>query len=218
MSKRVPKHPEGPEPKRTGGQRVHQEKIDKMTALRVQGFSYPEIAERVGCSVRTVQRYATHVQPRLHIPAAGDQLPVEAGRLRAVLLKKFVGELFHDRALRELTLTWKQVARGCYDAIYGGPISTRFMVEAERLFQLALRDVGSEMLQLLGNDSTTQQRFVRDTIGELRTDYERWLYIKQNWGSGFNETGEDWRPRRERPLHESKEVDELWTTHSYYEQ
>ncbi len=184
-----------------------------MTALRVQGFSYPEIAGRVGCSVRTVQRYVMHVQPRLHIPAAGDQLPVEAGHLRAALLKRFVGELFNDRALRELTLTWKQTARGCYDAIYGGPISTRFMVEAEGLFQSALREMGPEMLQLLGNDATTQQRFVRDTIGNLRTDYERWLYIKQNWGSGFNETGEDWRPRRERSAQESKKVDDLWHRH-----
>jgi hypothetical protein len=187
-----------------------------MIALRLQGFSYPEIATRVGCSVRTVQRYVRHVQPRLHIPTAGDQLTVDAGQLRATLLKKFVGDLFHDRALRQLTLTWKQVSRDSYDAIFGGPVSTRFMVEAERLFQVALREMGSEMLQLLGNDATTQQRFVWDTIGAPRTDYERWLYIKQNWGSGFNETGEDWRPRRERSVQESKEVDDLWRRHGEF--
>lgn len=216
MTKRRGKHPADPKKSRAGGQRVHQEKIDKMIVLRRQGFSYGETAARVGCSVRTVQRYVTHVQARLHIPTAGDQPAMEASQLRAMLLTKFVGDLFQDQMLRQLTLTWKQVARDSYDAIYGGPISTRFMVEAERLFQIALREMGSEMLHLLGNDTTTQQRFVRDTVGELRTDYERWLYIKQNWGSGFNETGEDWRPRRERSAHESKEVDDLWRRHGEF--
>ena len=49
-------------PKRAGGQRVDQGKIDQMVALRRQGIGYEQIGARVGCSVRTVQRYVKNVR------------------------------------------------------------------------------------------------------------------------------------------------------------
>src|SRR6266550_103506 len=45
--------------------RVNQKMIDRMIALRGQGFSHVAIGKRLGCSERTVRRHTQGVSPRL---------------------------------------------------------------------------------------------------------------------------------------------------------
>lgn len=199
-----------PTPGPNDRRRVTQEDIDRMAALRRQGISQKEIGRRLGFSERTVRRYVGNVETELRVPQPGEEPEFVPAGIRKALLKKFVGDLFHDDSLRQLTLTWIQVGRDQWDPIYGGPPSTRLMREAERLLRDVLQRTGDETLKFVAIDPATQRRFVRDVIGDLLSDYERWLYVKQMMGTGDNETGEDWRPLHERPAHETKEVNDLW--------
>jgi hypothetical protein len=50
-------------------------------------------------------------------------------------------------------------------------------------------------LTFLAQDNRSKGRFLREVVGHLYWDYAHWHRFAQNFG----ETGEDWRPPRERP-------------------
>ena len=54
---------------------VNQRMVDRMSALRRQGFSHLDIAHQLGCSERTVRRHTHGVSPQL--VHAGDQTGVD---------------------------------------------------------------------------------------------------------------------------------------------
>ncbi len=57
---------------------VNQVLLDRMVALRRQGFSHEQIAEKVQRSERTVRRYLRGVAPKLELPAVPKQVDVLA--------------------------------------------------------------------------------------------------------------------------------------------
>lgn len=188
-----------------------QDSLNKMVTLRRQNVSHAEIAKRTGYSERTVRRYTRHVAPQLAVPQPGDQPATELRVLRRDLLHQYMDELFRDPTLRSLTLRWIPDTPGRDpQPVYGGPPSTRLLGEAERLLHDALGALGGELVRFLTVDESTRKQFVRDVVGELLSDYERWLYVKQQLACEEYGTGEDWRPRRERTAAETKEVDDIW--------
>lgn len=81
-------------------------------------------------------------------------------------------------------------------AEYGGPPSILFLTEAERLLREKLDSLEPLALRYLAQQRQSQDQFLRQVIGHLYNDYVLWHQIAQNLK---DETGEDWRPFRERP-------------------
>ena len=50
-------------------------------------------------------------------------------------------------------------------------------------------------LGLLARDNRLRHGLLRDVVGPLYSDYVHWHQVAQ----AFGDTGEDWRPPRERP-------------------
>ncbi len=193
-------HPRSARPRR---HRVTQETIDQMAALRRQGLTFEQIGARVGCSERTARRYTAKVQPQLHLPQAEPELDTDPRVLRERLTSEFLQLLYNDRRLRSLTVTWHRVDDSTQQAVYGGPPSILFLSEAERLLREQLDSVGLLAVQFLARDKRSKLRFLREVVGPLYQDYAHWHQFSQNFG----ETGENWRPPRERPAEEVNEND-----------
>jgi hypothetical protein len=185
-----------------GRRRVTQVKIDKMTEWRRQGLTHQEIGEREGCSERTSRRYVGHVEPRLKLPPGNPEPEDDPRSLRARLASEFVEFLHADERLRSFTFRWQKVDEATKMAIYGGPPSILFLSEAERLLRERLDAIGDLALRLLAREKQSQRRFLREVVGSLCADYVGWHQFADNFG----ETGEDWRPPRERPP--AKEIDD----------
>jgi transcriptional regulator with XRE-family HTH domain len=82
MPKRVPKKAA----KAPGRPRlVNQVLLSRMVALREQGFSHREIAQKVGRSERTVRRYTKGVSPRVELPTQPKRVDVMAACGRLIL-------------------------------------------------------------------------------------------------------------------------------------
>ena len=176
--------------------RVTQETIDQMAALRRQGLTFAEIGTRVDRSERTARRFVGHVEPELCLPPSKAKPNAEDPRqLRVRLLSEFLDALYRDKHLRSLTVVWQKVDETTKEAIWGGPPSILFLNEAERLIRERLDELGPLALTFLARDKRSKCRFVREVVGHLYWDYAHWHQFSQNFG----ETGEDWRPLRERP-------------------
>ena len=182
-----------------------QETIDEMADLRRQGFTHKEIGERKGCSERTSRRYVGNVEPRLQLPRGNSEPEANPRTLRERFASEFLELLHGDERLRSFTVSWKTVDEDTQEAIWGGPPSILFLSEAERLIRERLDAIGDLALGLLARDKRSQHRFLREVIGFLYADYVHWHQFAQN----FDETGEDWRPPRERPPAEEIDEDDL---------
>jgi hypothetical protein len=175
---------------------VTQETIDEMAALRRQGLPFEQVGVRVGCSERTARRYVGHVEPELSLPPSKTEPNAQDPRqLCARLLSEFLDALYRDKHLRSLTVVWRNVDETTKEAIWGGPPSILFLNEAERLLQERLDEMRPRALTFLAQDNRSKGRFLREVVGHLYWDYAHWHRFAQNFG----ETGEDWRPPRERP-------------------
>jgi transcriptional regulator with XRE-family HTH domain len=64
---------------------VNQVLVNRMVALREQGFSHREIAQKVGRSERTVRRYTKGVSPRVELPTQPKRVDVLAACGRLIL-------------------------------------------------------------------------------------------------------------------------------------
>jgi hypothetical protein len=193
--------------RRADRRRVTQETIDEMAALRRQGLPFEEIGRRVGCSERTARRYVGHVEPELALPPSRTDQDAENPRaLRGRLLSEFLETLYWDRRLRSLTVVWETVDETMRRAIWGGPPSILFLNEAEAILRERLDELRPRALTFLAQDSRSKARFLREVVGHLYRDYLRWHEFVQTFG----ETGEDWRPPRERPPAEPVDEAELW--------
>jgi hypothetical protein len=199
MSKSQKTRPADVAPKRAGGQRVDQERIDQMVALRRQGVGYGQIAARVGSSVRTVQRYVKNVEPQLQIPQAGEQRERDPRVLRQHILH----DLFDDNQLAGLDLVRFDDPPENED-LFAGPPPIRFLNEAERLFRAALQRCGDDTVRLIATSDDAQQMLVDETIGALRADYRRWVFIMYHYYGGRTE---GWCPPHSRSPYEIVQLD-----------
>jgi len=64
---------------------MNQGLLNRIVALRQQGFSHGEIAEKVGCSERTVRRYSHGVTPQLELPRQHERVDVLTVRVQSIL-------------------------------------------------------------------------------------------------------------------------------------
>ncbi len=188
-------------PRQSKRRRVSQEDIDAMAELRRQGLAFAEIGVRQGFSERTARRFVGGVEPRLTIPRGDLEPGSDPGALRERFAREFLEILYTDKRLNALMRTWRTTGPGAREAVYGGPPSILFLNEAERLIREGLEALGVLALRLLARDERSQHRFLREIVGSLYWDYVRWHEFSQNFG----ETGEDWRPPRERPHVEVEE-------------
>jgi hypothetical protein len=186
-----------------GRRRVTQERIDEMAELRRQGSTFGEIGARLGCSERTARRYVGKVRPQLYLPQADPE--ANPRTLCEQLASRFLDLLHRDPQLRSLTFTWRRVDDETQVAEYGGPPSILFLSEAERLIRERLEGLGVLALRLLALDKRSQHRFLREVVGCLYRDYVQWTEFVQSFG----DTGEDWRPPRERPPAEETDEDDM---------
>lgn len=180
---------------------VNQEVVDKMTVLRQRGVSFKEIGRRIGCSERTARRWVGQVVPQLRSPGPELRSPTDARAIRELLLDEFLHLLYVNHELRSVTVVWKRVGdpmSESFQATYGGPPSILFLSEAERILGERLAKTGPRALQLLARTQQSKHRFIREVIGSLFSDYISWHRVAFNSFSGYNETGEDWRPPSER--------------------
>ena len=186
--------------------RVTQKMVDQMAELRRQNLTFKDIGVRLHCSERTARRCVGKVEPQLQLPERNPEPEAEAPRqMRERFASEFLEILYGDERLRSLTLRWQKVDEATKKAIWGGPPSILFLSEAERLIRERLDAIGDLALRLLARDKRSQHRFLREVIGFLYADYVQWHQFAQN----FDETGEDWRPPRERPPAEEIDEDDL---------
>lgn len=175
-----------------------------MADMRRQGLGFAVIGTRQGLSERTARRYVGGVEPQLKLPQRDDPEPdADPGALRDRFAREFMEILYREPRLNRLYVTKRATGPGAVDWIYGGPPSILFLNEAERLIREGLDSLGPLSLGLLARDEGLRHRFLGAKVGHLYSDYVGWHQFSQNFG----ETGEDWRPPRERPPMEP--VDEL---------
>jgi hypothetical protein len=178
------------------GSRLDQDQIDQIGALRERGVTYPEIARRLGCSDRSARRYGKGVTPRLRLPRDDDQSGIDPRALASALLTTFFDSLYDNERLRSVSYIFLDD-----DGLdRGGPPSTRFLSEAERLLKERLAKLSPHTLRQLSTDRLLQADFLRDVVGELYTDYVWWHREPEEMLSVLRGSdGEAWRPPWERP-------------------
>lgn len=67
---------------------MNQGLVNRMVTLRRQGFPHREIAEKVGCSERTVRRYTRGVTPQLELPRQHEPVDVLAVCVQSLLRQR----------------------------------------------------------------------------------------------------------------------------------
>ena len=172
-----------------------------MAELRRQGLGFAEVGARRGFSEKTARRFVGKVEPRLTLPQGAAEPETDPRALRERFARDFLEILYRDRQLNALTMRLRKIGPDAEIAEYGGPPSILFLNEAERLIRERLDSMGVLALRLLARTKQLQARFLRETVGSLYSDYVFWHKIANKFGK----TGEDWRPRRERPQREPEE-------------
>jgi hypothetical protein len=172
-----------------------------MAELRREGLGFAEVGARRGFSERTARRFVGKVEPRLTLPQGNAEPETDPEALRERFARDFLEILYHDKGLNALTMRLRKVGPDTRVAEYGGPPSILFLNEAERLIRERLDSMGVLALRLLARTQQLQGRFLRETVGSLYSDYVSW----HRFSNMFGETGEDWRPPRERPEVELEE-------------
>ena len=173
-----------------------------MAELRREGLGFAEVGARQGFSERTARRFVGKVEPRLTLPQGDAEPETDPRALRERFAWEFLETLYRDKRLNALTMRLRKIGPGTHIAEYGGPPSILFLNEAERLIRERLDSLGVLALRLLARTKELQARFQRETVGSLYSDYVFWHEVIAN---KFGQTGEDWRPPRERAHLDLKE-------------
>lgn len=147
-----------PRPGRSGppieasGRRITQKMVNLMADLRRQGFTFKDIAARVGCSERTVRRYVGHVATQVEAPPDGAPPDLDAERIRAQLIHRFTPWLEDEfEVCRSVTL----------------------IDEANRRLEARLARTHPETLGLLEHNQNMQWQFFCEIVGPLEHDLRR---------------------------------------------
>lgn len=138
-----------PTVKRTAtSHRVTQEALDRMAGLRRQGATLQDVAAQLGCSERTVRRYAGRVERQLVPPS--PQIPEDTDAQRAALVgwyTKMLGRL------------WDRFP------------SVALVDEAVRQLVERIRSLRPETVRLLMQSPKMQFQLFREAVGPLFSDY-----------------------------------------------
>ena len=125
---------------------VNQVLVNRMVALRRQGFSHLEIAKKVLRSERTVRRYLRGVSPRLELPTAPKRVNVLAwcsARIVAWRQRWKLTAQEVDSVIKRLRKTLDEKDPQTLQWFATDPEARReFLVE--EFFPAALRDVDSD--------------------------------------------------------------------------
>lgn len=182
-----------------------------MVALRRKGISLKEIGRRLGFSERTVRRYVGNIEPALLVRQPNDEQELDPREIRRQILRQIMDELFGDNQLAGLDFVRFEDAAD-NDALFAGPPSIRFLNEAERLLRAALHSCGDDTVRLIASSTEAQRMFVAETIGTLRDDYRRWVFIMYHYDGGRTD---GWRApgnRTPRDIAKLNEYDWLYRT------
>lgn len=166
-----------------------------MAELRRAGLGFAEVGARRGFSARTARRFVGKVKPQLALPQGDAEPETDPRALRERFAREFLEILYRDKRLNALTMRLRKIGPDSHIAEYGGPPSILFLNEAERLIRERVDSLGVLALRLLARTKQLQARFLRETVGSLYSDYVFWHEVIAN---KFGQTGEDWRPPRER--------------------
>jgi AraC-like DNA-binding protein len=163
--------------------RVNQETVDQMAERRRQGLTFQEIGARLGCSERTVRRYAGRVEPQIQLPPATPEPEGE-----------------DPRVLRERLARWFSDFLYRFEGYPQPRMSVRFMSEATHLIRDRLAEMDQLTLELVAKDRAMKDRFLKEVIGPVYADFRN--YIQFDSGIGHlppAASAANWRPARERP-------------------
>jgi Homeodomain-like domain len=173
--------------------RVNQETVDEMAALRRQGLTLDEIGARLGCSERTVRRYAGRVEPQIHLP------PATPGP-----------EAVDPRVLRESLARWFSDFLYRFEEFPQPCMSVRFMSESTRLIRERLAEMDKLTLELVSRDRAMKDRFLKEVVGPVYADFRNYIQFDMGIGCIRPETSAaTWRPQRERPSFPAPDDDEF---------
>ena len=136
------------------GHRVTQETLDRMAELRRQGATHQDIAARLGCSERTVRRYAGRVERQLVPPP--PKIPEDPEAQRAELV---------DWYTRMLGRSWDRVP------------SVALIDEAIRQLAKRVRELTPETLRLVTARHEMRLQLFKEAIGPLLRDYSKFLEV-----------------------------------------
>lgn len=169
----------GRSPRRREGRRVTQGVVDQMAELRRQGLTFADIGARVGRSEKTARRYVGHVEPRIQLPNAQQDLDVEDPReLRAGLGKRF-SSILHGGWDR-----WPSAA---------------FLAESNRQLEERLAQTDLQTLRVLAQDPKVRSQFFLEVVGPLYKDFASCQNVHQMIQEvSFRNQPFLWRPPHER--------------------
>lgn len=156
------------------GRRVTQETVDRMAEFRRQGVTFRDIAARLGCSERTVRRYAGNVQRQLILPPVRASEDPAARRERLAEWFSWTMEHAWDR--------WPSVA---------------FIDEAIRVFGERVAAMRPETLRLVVRNRRMMVQLFREVVGPLYTDYATFEQVVQVFEQLPDHRSMFWHPHGE---------------------
>lgn len=133
------------------GRRITQKMVNQMVELRRQGFTYKEIAERIGCSERTVRRYVGHVRVQVEAPREPEP-EGDLDRIRFRITQQFTSMLEEEFEVCP---------------------SVTLIDEANRRLEVRLADTHAETLKLMAHNQTMRLRLFYEVVGPLEQDLAR---------------------------------------------
>jgi len=150
-----------------------------MAELRRQGLSFEDIGARLGCSERTVRRFAGRVEPRLQLPAADYETETPDPRQ----MRSWLARHFRDWVYR-------------FDGIPAPRLSIAFLAEATRAIEERLDGLPALTLELLMKDPALRIRFLEESFGWLYRAYRGTVLFEANFGHmSVEEAAATWTAR-----------------------
>ena len=136
--------------------RITQAALDRMAELRRQGATHQDIAAELGCSERTVRRYAGKVERQLVAPPA--RVPEDVEDQRAELLDRYT-EFLHS--------AWQRFP------------SVALLDESIGELDKRLRAMRPETIGLVATDRRMRSHLLIEVVAPLFRDYETFLQVEQ---------------------------------------
>ena len=156
------------------GRRVTQETVDRMADLRREGTTLEDIATQLGCSERTVRRYAGKVEREIVPPPAKMQEDPESQRVALL-----------ERYTEMLKSLWDRFP------------SVSLADEAIRQLAQRIHGLRPETLRLLGPNRTMRLQFFKEAVGPLFDDYAAFEEVARFLEQFPDHKPLFWRPRGE---------------------
>lgn len=145
-----------------------------MAQLRRQGVTFQDIGARLGCSERTVRRYAGNVQRQIELPAGKAHQDLDAAREDLVE--------WLTQTMEQLWDKWPSVA---------------FIDEANRQFGERVAGMRPETLRLVARNPKMRLQLFREAVGPLYGDYATFESVVRVFEQFPDHKPMFWRPHGE---------------------